>query len=64
MGKGNKQAKRQEKVRTLAKGIVAEVNRLLEEEIEKSRATMFMRKNVYDHIVGLNKKVDVTNDGS
>ena len=58
MGKKTRTVRKQEKTRALAKDIVAEVNRLLEEEIEKSRTIMFMRKNVYDHIVGLNKKVD------
>ena len=59
MGKGNTKSKRQGSTRALAKDIVAEVNRLLEEDFKNAKSTMFMRKDIFDHIVSLNKKVEV-----
>jgi DNA repair ATPase RecN len=58
MGKRNKEAKRQEKARGLAKEVVAEMNRLIMEDARRASSMWFMRKDVFDHIVGLNKKVD------
>jgi ATP-dependent Zn protease len=58
MGKKTRTVRKQEKTRALAKDIVAEVNRLLEEDTKRASSVWFMRKDVYDHIVSLNKKVD------
>lgn len=58
MGKKTRTVRKQEKIRALSKDIVAEINRLLEEDFKNAKSTMFMRKDVFDHIVSLNKKVD------
>lgn len=62
MGKKTRTVRKQETIRAVPKNIVNQMNRIISTVGQKP--TLFMKKDIFDHIVSLNKKVEVTNDGN